>query len=196
MLPTSLSLLDRLKAAKPDAPDWHQLQAIYLPLIQNWITRVLSIKDDSADISQEVFLVVIRELPTFNRQRDGAFRAWLRTITFNRLRTYWKQKKRQPMTGLGYGDETDDLLARLEDPASDLSLEWDRQHDRHVFQKLLASARPDFGSTTWEAFQRFAIHGKPAAVVADELGISVNAVLQAKSRILKRLREEAAGLID
>jgi hypothetical protein len=33
MNPTSLSLLDRLKVARPDASDWNRLQGIYLPLI-------------------------------------------------------------------------------------------------------------------------------------------------------------------
>jgi DNA-binding NarL/FixJ family response regulator len=32
-------------------------------------------------------------------------------------------------------------------------------------------------------------------VVAEEMGLSVNAVLQAKSRILKRLRAEAGDLL-
>ena len=68
-------------------------------------------------------------------------------------------------------------------------------HDRHVFEKLLTVVHPDFNSSTWEAFRRFAVDGLPAAVVAEELGLSVNAILQAKSRILKRLREEAGDLL-
>ena len=37
MRPTSLSLLDRLKVAQPDAPDWGHLREIYLPLIRRWL---------------------------------------------------------------------------------------------------------------------------------------------------------------
>jgi RNA polymerase sigma-70 factor (ECF subfamily) len=48
---------------------------------------------------------------------------------------------------------------------------------------------------TWQAFQRFALDGVPAATVADELAISENAVIRAKARILKRLREEAGELL-
>jgi RNA polymerase sigma-70 factor (ECF subfamily) len=51
--------------------------------------------------------------------------------------------------------------------------------------------KKDFESTTWDAFTRFALDGKPAAAVAVELNISENAVLLAKSRVLKRLRHEA-----
>ena len=75
------------------------------------------------------------------------------------------------------------------------SREWDLDHDRHVFQKLLATVQPDFQAITWDAFRRFAIDGRPAAEVAAELGLKVNSVLQAKSRVLKRLREEAGELL-
>jgi RNA polymerase sigma-70 factor, ECF subfamily len=60
---------------------------------------------------------------------------------------------------------------------------------------LLAVVQPDFSSTTWQAFHRFAVDGLPAAMVAEEMGMSVNSVIQAKSRILKRLREEAGDLL-
>jgi hypothetical protein len=36
----------------------------------------------------------------------------------------------------------------------------------------------------------------PADQIARELGLSVNAVFIAKSRVLSRLRREGAGLID
>jgi RNA polymerase sigma-70 factor (ECF subfamily) len=40
------------------------------------------------------------------------------------------------------------------------------------------------------------LDGAPAAAVAAELGLSVNAVLIAKSRVLHRLREEGRGLLE
>ena len=69
MNPTSLSLLDRLKVARPDASDWDRLQGIYLPLVQHWLSRVPGLGDESADLAQEV-LVVFREVPRFDRHRE------------------------------------------------------------------------------------------------------------------------------
>jgi RNA polymerase sigma-70 factor (ECF subfamily) len=193
--PTSLSLLDRLRAAGPDDADWLRLPEIYQPLIRRWIGHVPGLGDEAADLAQDVFIVVIRELPRFERQREGSFRAWLRRVTLNKVLAHHKKRRRRPGLGLGL-DETDRYLDQLADPNGDLAHEWDREHDQHVFQKLLAVVQPDFSPATWEAFRRFTLDGFPAARVADELGITVNAVLQAKSRILKRLRSEAGNLLD
>jgi RNA polymerase sigma-70 factor (ECF subfamily) len=189
---TSVSLLDRLKAARPDASDWNRLQGIYLPLITRWLGRVPGLGVEADDLAQEVFIVVIRELPRFDRQREGSFRAWLRQVTVNRVRTHRKRSHKRATVRL---DPAEAFLESLADPNGDLAREWDLDHDRHVFQKLLAIVQPDFTATTWEAFRRFVVNNVPAARAAEELGLSVNAVLQAKSRILKRLREEAGELL-
>ncbi len=98
-----------------------------------------------------------------------------------------------PAVGL---DPADGFLDRLEAPNSELAREWDQDHDRHVFERLIAIVHDDFQPTTWEAFRRFTLEGLPAARVAEELGLTENAVLQAKSRILKRLRQEAGDLLE
>jgi RNA polymerase sigma-70 factor, ECF subfamily len=191
---TPVSLLDRLKVAEPDAQEWQRLQELYQPLIGAWLSRVPGLGDEAADLTQEVLMVLIRELPRFERQREGSFRAWLRQITVNRVRTFGKLRVRRPATGGAV--DTDAFLGQLEDPAGDLAREWDRQHDQHVFQKLLSAVELDFTSQTREAFRRTAIEGQPVARVAAELALSENAVVLAKLRILRRLREEAVGLID
>ncbi len=192
MTPTSVSLLDRLKVARPDASDWGRLHDIYLPLITRWLRRIPGSGDESDDLAQEVFVVMVREIPRFERQREGSFRAWLRQVTVNKVRTFRKQLGRKPVAGM---DLTDGFLDRLAEPNSELAPEWDLDHDRHVFQKLLAIVQPDFQPNTWEAFRRFAIDGRPAAEVAAQLRHNLNSVLQAKSRVLKRLREEAGELL-
>ena len=194
MKTTSVSLLERLRAARPEESDWRRLHSIYLPLIRRWLGRVPGLGDEADDLAQEVLIVVVREIPQFQRQRLGSFRAWLRLITVNRLRTHRKRRmRRRPSVGF---DATEQFVDQLADSNGDLARQWDLEHDRHVFENLLAIVRPKFEAKTWEAFQRFALDGIPAAQVAAELGTTENAVLQAKSRILKRLRHEAGELLD
>jgi RNA polymerase sigma-70 factor (ECF subfamily) len=191
---TSVSLLERLRR-QPDAASWQRLVAVYTPLIEGWLRRHLLPDADTDDLVQEVLAVVVRELPRFEHsRRPGAFRSWLRTITAHRLGDFWRARHNRPeATG-----DSDFLkrLAQLEDPASGLSRLWDEEHDRHVVSRLLEMIRPHFQPATWRAFQGVMLEGQPAAAVAAQLGTSVNAVLLAKSRVLRALRREARGLID
>lgn len=190
---TSVSLLDRLKQPSPDDADWRRLEQMYVPLIRRWIGLVPGLGDEAADLTQDVLVVVLREIPRFERQREGSFRAWLRQVTVNRVRTHRKQQRRRPVVGL---DPAEGFLEQLADPNGPLAQKWDREHDQQVFHRLLEIVRGDFSASTWTAFQKFGLEGRPAAQVAAELGLSENAVLQAKSRVLKRLRQEGGQLLD
>ncbi len=85
------------------------------------------------------------------------------------------------------------MLDQLEDPASDLSRRWDREHDQYVLQRLLELIEPDFRPATWRAFRRQVIDEASPEAVAAELGLTVNAVLIAKSRVLSHLRPRCPG---
>jgi RNA polymerase sigma-70 factor (ECF subfamily) len=98
--PTSVSLLNRLKVARADAPDWNQFEEIDRPLIRLWVGRVPGVDGEVDDLAQEVMLVLIREIPRFDRLREGSFRSWLRIMTANRLRTIFRKRRRFPAVGL------------------------------------------------------------------------------------------------
>ena len=63
-------------------------------------------------------------------------------------------------------------------------------------QRALAILEADFEPTTRQAYWQFVVCERPAAEVAAELGITVNAVYLAKVRVLRRLREELSGLLS
>ena len=86
-------------------------------------------------------------------------------------------------------------ISELADPQSELSQLWNQEHDRHVAQRLLQLVEGDFTPTTWQAFRRVVIDGVRASQAAQELGLSVNAVLIAKSRAAA-LEKEGRGLIN
>jgi RNA polymerase sigma-70 factor, ECF subfamily len=191
---TSLSLLQRLKSS-PESENWNRLVELYAPLIRTWLRKYDVQETDTDDLLQEVLLAVSKDLNRFDHNgRTGAFRAWLKAILVNRLRKFWQSRDRRPQAR-GNSDN-DERLVQLEDPASELSQIWNQQHDQYVLRQLLALTEPHFESTAWKAFCRVAMEGAKPDVVAAELEISLNAVCLAKSRVLRKLRQESDGLIE
>lgn len=190
---TSASLLQRVRT-RADGESWRHLVAIYDPLVRGWLKQHGLLSSDVDDVTQEVMAVVVRRLAEFHHNgRVGAFRTWLKTITVNCLRDHWRRGKHRPQVDQSTAD---DMLAQLADPDSELSRQWDLDHDRHVARRLLEMLRGEFEPRTWQAFHRTAMEGAAASSVAAELGLTTNAVFIARSRVLSRLREEAAELID
>jgi RNA polymerase sigma-70 factor (ECF subfamily) len=194
MQPTSLSLLQRVQG-QPDAESWSRLVGLYRPLIHAWLSRYRVQASDADDLAQEVLAVVVRELPHFKHSgQPGSFRAWLRSIAANRMRSFWRAGRCRP-AATGDSDFAQ-MLEQIEDPESPLSRVWDRQHDEHVLARLLELMEQEFEPATVKAFRRTALDAARAEDVAAELGMSTAAVYIARSRVLRRLRQEAQGLID
>jgi RNA polymerase sigma-70 factor (ECF subfamily) len=190
---TSLTLLERL-GGKPTDQDWQRLAHLYQPLLRAWLVRAAVPAADLDDLSQDILLVVFREVGSFDHRHAGAFRGWLKTILLNRVRNFFRSKGRHPQAE--GGSAVLDCLARLEAPEGELSQFWDREHDRFLAQRAMERVQSDVTPATWQAFQRYVVDGQPPSQVAQELGLSLNSVLLAKSRVLKRLRKELAGLVE
>lgn len=190
---TQKSLL--VRACGGDESAWRRVAELYRPLIVGWLRRHALAHHDIEDLAQEVLLAVVEHLPEFDHSgRTGAFRAWLRTITVNRTRDFWKASNGRPA---GTGDSGMLAMAQqLADPDSNLSRQWDEEHDQYILRCLLDLMELEFEPVTLRAFRRLALDGAAAATVAKELGLSVGAVYVAKSRVLRRIREEAEGLMD
>jgi len=100
-----------------------------------------------------------------------------------------RQRQQKP------ADSSADYFEGLEDPSSEQSRQWDWEHDQQVIRRLLASIQPDFEESTWEVFRLLVLEDRPAAEVAQRTGLNRNAIYVAKSRVLKRLRQEVDGLV-
>jgi RNA polymerase sigma-70 factor (ECF subfamily) len=187
---TSMSLLASLQR-REDPTSWNLLLEIYRPLLLGCLRGQGTPPQDVEDLIQDVLVILVRELPNFRHSgRPGAFRAWLRSIAANRLRSYWRTRGRAVPT---------DMLAlaeQFDDPQSELSQLWDQKHDHHVLSRLLELSEGKFEPNTAKAFRRVALEGASPTEVAAELDLSVAAVYIAKSRVLRYLREVAEHLID
>jgi RNA polymerase sigma-70 factor (ECF subfamily) len=192
---TSTGLLQRLRIAN-DATSWDRFIGIYTPYLYGWLRRQYLRHEDVEDLVQDTLRKVSQELPRFQHNgRRGAFRCWLRRLLINRLREFQRSQLVRTKVQAN-SDLVASLAEALEDPASRLSRAWDHDHDRYVVRKLMELIQPEFQAQTWRAFQRVALDAADPDVVANELGISVESVYAAKSRVLKRLHQESTEFLQ
>jgi RNA polymerase sigma-70 factor (ECF subfamily) len=189
---TSRSLLARVQADEPDA--WERLVGLYAPLVLYWIRRGGLHDPDAADVFQEVFRAVVAHVGAFRKEREGdTFRGWLRRITQNKLRDHFRGLGRGPRAA--GGSSARERLTQLPgpEPAEEDSAP-DDEAERGLFARALELIRDEFEERTWAAFWRTAVEGRAPKDVAADLSMSPGAVRVAKSRVLRRLREELGDL--
>lgn len=183
---TSVSLLERL-AGGNDPVAWNRFVDLYTPLLFRWCHGVGLSDADAADFIQDVFLILVERFSQFRYDPAQSFRAWLKTVLMNVWRKHHRKVQRGPNAN---GDV--ELVADT-DPGQIVD---EVEHRDFLMQRALAIAQTDFEPLTWRACWDFVVRDRSAAEVAAELGITVNAVYLAKSRVLRHLRAELAGLLD
>ena len=188
---TSLSLLARARANDQDA--WARLTSLYRALVVFWCRRARCPAAEVEDVTQEVFAAAAAGLAAFRRDRPGdSFRGWLRGITRNQVLLYFRrnQGRPQPVGGsdaLGQVQNLPDLLVEPADEEAEVSL---------VYRRAVAQVRGEFEQRTWHLFWRTVVEGISPAAVAEEMHATPAAVRQAKSRVLRRLKQEMGEVLE
>ena len=189
---TPRSLLQRVRANDPEA--WRRLVNLYRPLVVYWCGRSRVPAADAEDVTQEVFAAAAAGLPAFHHDRPGdTFRGWLRVITRNQVLLHFRRRSGRPEATGGsaaWGD-LQGVADPLPGPGEEESAEI-----AELYRRLLELVRGEFEERTWQAFWRTVVEGREPAALTDELGMTANSIRQAKSRVLRRLRQEAGDLLD
>lgn len=183
MQATPVSLLERLRTPQ-DADAWDHFVELYSPLLFHWAKRLGQQDSDAADLVQDVFLLLWRKLPQFRYDPSKRFHAWLRTLFLNRARQRFHQRGPAPT------DQAADLPAAYE------NLMEEGEYQRYLLHRALQLIERDFSAAHVAAFREFVLLGRPVGDVARELGLSTGAIYCIKSRILSRLRQQVAPLLD
>ena len=188
---TSSSLLSRVKARDEEA--WQRLVRLYGPLTNFWIRRAGLQAADAGDVFQEVFRAVAEAIGDFCKDHStGSFRGWLRTITRSKLADHFRRAEHQPMaTG---GSAAYHRLQQAEGPVEEADDPREADTVRQLRLRAMELIQGEFEPRTWEMFWRVTAEDQAAKDVAADLGVSSAAVRLAKSRVLRRLREELEGL--
>lgn len=181
----STSLLQGLRLRSPEA--WRCMANLYTPVVHGWVQTAGVGQTDAADIVQEVFAVVATRIDGFTQNRaDSTFRGWLWRITRYKIGDYFRKVKKHPTATGGSSalEQWSQLEAANDDTSNDAN-----EGLGPLCQRGLAVIRPEIRETTWQAFWRVVVEDQPPRDVAESLGVSLNSVYLARSRVLRRLRE-------
>ncbi len=189
---THPSLLLRLRDPA-DTASWRTFVDTYGPLLYHYCRRRGLQDADAADVAQEALIEVVRSIRTFEyRPECGRFRDWLGTLVFRRLVRFFERNQRRETP-----TNPDTLAASLPPLAAEgVESEWTDWFNAQLLQTALKRIRGHFEPATWRAFERVWIDNCPARQAADELGMAVESVYLAKSRVLKRLEQEIRMLAE
>lgn len=185
---TNPSLLFRLRDIR-DRQAWALFVEVYGPLIFSYCRRKRLQDSDAADVSQEVLTRLSKALTSFEYQPErGRFRDWLGKVTHRELLQFWKRQGRANSRQTEIGQEA---INSVEDTKN-----WDEHFHSELLRLAIMRIRPDFEDETWRIFEQLWFEDKLPADVAKTFGIHMGSVYVAKSRVLKRLREEVLMLSD
>jgi len=189
-LPTRETLILRLRDPEDNA-SWTEFAEIYTPLLYAYCTKRGIRKVDAADIVQDVMRPVGLAMRSFEYDPEmEKFKAWLFTAIRHAIGRHFKNLKRRPLTA-----PDSQFIEMLEStPEESEQVDWERDYQRELLKRPLDKMKPEFADRIWNAFQQTAIHGRKPADVADEIGITKNAVAIAKFRVTKRLKEKAESV--
>lgn len=178
---------------------WRRLVDIYAPLVRIWCRYGGVSEDRIADVLQEVFLAVHRSIGTFTaRDATHGFRGWIWTITRNKIRDHFRQLGRSAADPVGGSTALHQLHALPDEAFPDEALPDEAPSQPSdtaaLLRRALAYVKVEFRDQTWDVFWRTTVLGERTEVVAEAIGISPAAVRQAKSRVLRRLRQQLGDL--
>jgi RNA polymerase sigma factor (sigma-70 family) len=186
---TSPSLLRRIRDPQ-DSGSWQVFVQTYGPLVYAYCRRSRLEENDAADVSQEVLMRVSNALKSFEYDPEkGRFRYWLGRIVLNEISRFFKSKgKRQSIdANLASGPGMDGIAGEEH---------WNEHFQTAILDSALKRIESEFEPETWKAFEAAWLQDLPSNEVAQRLSIQVEKVYVAKSRVLKRLKEELLLLCE
>jgi len=184
---TSVSLLVSLRAQQPEG--WNRFVELYCPLIYSWCRRAGVPQADAPDLTQQVALKVFTGIHGFELRREGgSFRGWLHAIARNAAADYFRSERGKLATAAG-GTEAWQVMAQTPDDHAAPTSAGIAPDLRRVAERAMRIIEAELPPQGRQLFELVVLQGLSAAEAAPLLGQSASAVRQAKSRLLRRLRE-------
>jgi RNA polymerase sigma-70 factor (ECF subfamily) len=186
---TRATLLLRLRD-RTDSLSWAEFHERYGQLLYRYARKRGASPVDAEDIVQDVALALLKALDGFEYDAEkGRFRAYLRVSV---IRAMARRAGKQAKQGDIVDPHNFDYLSAVDEAGADE--QWEQEWRAHRLRWALREVASSFEPVTLDAFRMHVLAGKPVRDTALALGISEASVYQAKSRVLKQVKERLAEL--
>lgn len=189
---TSTGLLQRAILREADA--WNKLVSLYGPLVYWWCRRWGLQPCDALNVGQEVFMRVFEGLPAFRGAAgSGSFRGWILQIAHRCVVDHVRDQ--DPANQPTGGSDALEQLRHIPAPATQEKQQLS-EDQALLLKQALALLQGEFSPRDVDAFSQLVLFGRKPVEVAAALKIKTGAVYAIKSRVILRMREEFAGLLE
>ncbi|MGD8454114.1 MAG: sigma-70 family RNA polymerase sigma factor [Phycisphaerae bacterium] len=186
---THLTFLLRLRD-RADKLSWPEFHERYGQLLYRYARARGAAHADAEDIVQEVEMYLFKAIGDFEYDaRKGRFRAYLRSAVVHAMGRRANRQAHQPAA---VDPHNFDHIASEKEASADAR--WEREWQLNRLRWAVRSVGREFDQTTLRAFELHVLAGQDVTDTAAQLGLSKASVYQAKSRILKRIKERLAEL--
>jgi RNA polymerase sigma-70 factor (ECF subfamily) len=186
---THLTFLLRLRD-RSDRVTWEAFHERYGQLLYRYARTRGASHADAEDIVQEVELYLFKALNNFEYDATkGRFRAYLRSAVVHAMS---RRASKQAAGPTMLDPHNFDHLASEQEASQDAR--WEREWQLHRLRWAMRTIATEFEAMTLKAFELHVLAGQPVDETAKQLGLSTASVYQARSRVLRRLREQLAAL--
>lgn len=169
---------------------------LYTPLLRYWLNRWRVPEAEFEDLLQEIWVALGPKLGGYRPGPGRSFRRWMCGVARHKTLDWHRRRAMKPDVAAG-GSVALQRLGQVAEPIDldDAEDSGEREEKRKLYARAIAELRGEFTDNTWRAFVGVAIESRTAADVGVELGLSSSAVRMAKSRVLRRVRQELGELI-
>ena len=166
------------KVGENDDAGWREFVEYYTPLIRLRAKDLGLSPQETEELCQDVFVRIFRS-GTVNRfdRGKGKFRTLLRAIISNAAIDLIRARRNTVE------------MPSAEEPLTDDDAMFEEEWRQFLYEKALAEVRGGCDPATFMAFEFYALRGLPVQQVVQMTSLSEDSVYQAKTRILRRLKE-------
>lgn len=188
---TTTTVLDRLRDAA-DHSAWSGFIERYQGPVASFCRKTGLSQEDADDVAQETMMAFLEAYRRGGYQRGrGRLSQFLFGIARHKIQ-HARRKTGAAARQFSHGVDVAEALANVADSDA-LQQVWDREWRESILMQCLARVREEVTPQTYDAFRLVAVEDLEPARVAEQLGMTRNAVFIAKHRVATRLRQLCAA---